>query len=100
MSDCCPTCGQRLPTDQAAPADRVGQLRDWCVANGHHVGADDSVYEHVAALILDRSPGTLKNWRSSGAGSALPFYRHGRTGRVRYRLTDLAELLAVQRVDP
>ncbi len=55
------------------------------------------MYEDAAAAILDRSAGTLRNWRSSGAGSALPFYRSGRTGRVRYRLTDLAELLEVQR---
>ncbi len=58
------------------------------------------MYEDAAAAILDRSAGTLRNWRSSGAGSALPFYRSGRTGRVRYRLTDLAELLCTIHHDP
>lgn len=81
-------------------ADPVGELRAWCRENGHHVTADGSVYEATAAAILDRSPGTLRNWRSSGAGSALPFYRHGRTGRTRYRLADLAELLEASRFDP
>jgi hypothetical protein len=94
MSATCPHCGQPMPE-----RDPVGELRRWCQANGHHVTADGAVYEDAAAAILDRSAGTLRNWRSSGAGSALPFYRSGRTGRVRYRLTDLAELLEVQRRD-
>jgi hypothetical protein len=77
----------------------VAGLRRWCAAHGHHVTADGSVYEDVAAALLDRSPGTLRNWRSAGAGSMLPFTRHGRTGRVRYRLADLAELLEASRFD-
>ena len=90
MAETCHCCGQRLP-DAEPPPDPVAQLRAWCADNGHHVTADGSVYEHVAAAILDRAPGTLRNWRA--AASPLPYVRHGRTGRVRYRLTDLAAML-------
>jgi hypothetical protein len=78
-----------------APADRVAELRRWCRENGHAVLPDGSVYEQAAAAILDRAPGTLKNWR--GRGDQLPFYRHGRSGRIRYRLTDLADAIEEQR---
>jgi hypothetical protein len=82
--------------EQPAPADPVEQLRRWCRENGHVVLPDASVYEDTAARILDRSPGTLKNWRGRG-GDQLPFYRHGRSGRIRYRLTDLADAIEEQR---
>jgi len=81
---------------ELAPADPVGELRRWCREHGHAVLPDGSVYEEVAAAILDRSPGTLRNWRGRG-GDQLPFYRHGRTGRIRYRLADLADALEGQR---
>jgi hypothetical protein len=79
-----------------APEDPVERLRRWCRENGHVVLPDASVYEDTAARILDRSPGTLKNWRGRG-GDQLPFYRHGRSGRIRYRLTDLADAIEEQR---
>lgn len=89
MSELCPHCGGtgRAPARPGV----VEQLRQWCAQNGHHLSPDGSVFEHVAAEILGRSPGTLRNWRS--AGSSLPYQRHGRTGRVRYRITDLAAML-------
>ena len=89
MSHPCPYCDG---TGRAPSSDRLAELRAWCATNGHHVTPDGSVYEEAAAAILDRAPGTLRNWRV--AGSPLPYFRHGRTGRVRYRLTDLAEMLA------
>lgn len=76
----------------------MAELRAWCRENGHHVTADGSVYEGVAAEILDRSPGTLRNWRARGGGQ-LPYFRNGRTGRVRYRLSDLADVLDAGRFD-
>lgn len=82
--------------ERATPADPVADLRAWCRAQGHTVLPDGSVYEDAAAVILDRSPGTLKNWRGRG-GDQLPFYRHGRTGRIRYKLRDLADALEGQR---
>jgi hypothetical protein len=88
---CCPRCGFRLQGDEPA-VDPVETLRAWCREHGHHITADGCVYEDTAAALLDRAPATLKNWRCAGAG-LLPFRRHGRSGRVRYRLVDLAELL-------
>ena len=93
MTTVCECCGQPLPDH-----DPVAQLRAWCEEHGHHVTPDGAVYEDAAAAILDRAPGTLRNWRGAGGGM-VPFHRHGRTGRVRYRLSDLAELLAADRYD-
>lgn len=92
------TCKCCDGTGYAPATDPVAELRRWCAENGHAVAADGAVYEHVAAAILDRSPGTLRNWRARG-GAQLPFYRHGRTGRVRYRLADLADALEAARCD-
>jgi len=93
-SDRCPCCGQlRL----AAPQSTEQRLREWCEANGHHIAADGSVYETTAALLLDRAPNTLANWRSNG-GAGVPYFRSGRTGRVRYRLADLANHIDGTRV--
>jgi len=72
--------------------DTLTLLRTWCLSNGHHVTPDGAVYDHVAALILDRAPGTLSNWRANG-GSKVPWYRISPTSRVRYRLTDLARFI-------
>jgi hypothetical protein len=83
-----PTFGERV-------ADTEQRLLAWCRAAGHHITADGGVYEEIAALILDRSPGTLQNWRSNG-GAGVPWYR---SGRVRYRLRDLADYLERQRQD-
>lgn len=87
MSDTCPTCGHVL-TEQR---DTATILREWCEANGKHVCADDAVHEDVAAVLLDRSPGTLSNWRAQRKGPRS--YRHGRTGRCKYKLSGLAAWL-------
>lgn len=84
-SDRCPCCGQPTP----AQSSTLELLRQWAIDHGHHVCADDSVYEDCAALLIDRQPNTLSNWRSNGGGN-VPFRKNGRTGRVRYRLADLA----------
>ena len=85
----CSECGRPLKTDTAA------LLRQWCRENGHHITADDSVYEPTAAILLDRAPNTLSNWRANGGGS-VPFMRPG--GRIRYRITDLADYIDATRV--
>jgi len=81
-------------------ADRItetaARLERWCRQHGHHITPDHSVYEDVAAQILERSPGTLRNWRMDG-GAVVPYYRPGRGARVRYRLTDLAAFIELQR---
>ena len=90
----CPCCGQALPGRRITADD----LRAWCINNGHHISPDDAVHEATAALILDRSPATLANWRAQG-GNGLAWFRSGRTGRVRYRLSDLAGWLESHRHD-
>lgn len=77
----CPTCGHELDHE----ATTAAQLREWCAANGRIVSAGDRVDTETAAAILERSPSTLVNWRSSGQG---PVCRRG--GKIRYRLADLA----------
>lgn len=90
----CPTCGQ-LVVGPAAPSPAaldhlVEQLRAWCQTKGHVVLAADRVREDTAAEILDRSVGTLRNWRAGAR--PLPFTTvHGRTT---YFLRDLAQALA------
>jgi hypothetical protein len=58
MSDRCPHCGQPMPLEREPTVER---LRRWCAESGHHITPDGAVHELVAALILDRSPGTLAN---------------------------------------
>jgi hypothetical protein len=55
------------------------------------VTPDGRVSELVAAALLGRSPGTLRNWRSAGDGPQ--FVRLGVNGgaRVSYTLLALAE---------
>ena len=54
------------------PRSRItaDDLRLWCAEQSHAVTVDDAVYEPVAALILDRSPGTVANWRANGGAAA------------------------------
>jgi hypothetical protein len=59
----CPHCGQTLPRDAAGgETDPVEQLQAWCDATGKWYSPDLRVHEDVAAEILGRAPGTLKNW--------------------------------------
>lgn len=89
----CPHCGHVLADQPSTEA----RLRSWCAVNGHFIAPDESVYEATAALLLDRAPNTLANWRANG-GAGVPFFRAGRTGRVRYRLADLAAYIDATRV--
>jgi hypothetical protein len=89
----CPNCGHVV---QPQPST-LDYLRGWCARSGKYVCADDAVFEDVAAEICGRSPGTLMNWRSQGIGPQP--YRHGATGRVRYRLRDIAAWLDSHRVN-
>lgn len=59
----------------------------------HPIG--ESLTERQAADHLGVSPGTLANWRSSGA-VRVPFVRLGRA--VRYRRSDLERFLAANTV--
>lgn len=62
---------------------------------GHSVSLLGSVDSEAAAVVLDRAPGTLRNWRASGFG---PPYVRG--SRVRYRLADLITWLQQHHEEP
>ena len=86
---CCPNCGWRPPADEVALERKLEELRLACSRGGITIGLMGTVTESDAARLLDRKPGTLRNWRY-GEGS-LSFVM--RNGRVRYALADLANWL-------
>ncbi len=59
-----------------------------CAARGWRVAGDGSVSEADAAALLGRRPSTLRGWR--GMGRPIPFTKARRTGRITYRIADLA----------
>jgi len=67
---------------------RVRELREACRRHGHLVTADDRVRENVAAELVGRAAGTLRNWALAG-GPLLPVRV---AGRRLYRLVDIAKL--------
>jgi hypothetical protein len=86
----CPHCGHLLDADDHQTT--VEDLRRTCRENGWGFPAD-RVSEQTAARLLDRSPGTLRNWRSFGS-RPLPYSRPGSgRGRITYRLADVAEFM-------
>lgn len=86
MNECCPTCGQALPSQP----DPIETLRRWCIVRGHWLGPFDEIKEDAAAELCDRAPETLRFWR--GTDRRLPC-RKTKAG-WRYRLADLAVFLA------
>ena len=88
----CSQCGH-----PSAEVDTFELIRRWCHKHGCFITPDEAVYEDDAALLLGRAPGTLANWRATLSGP--PYHRHGRTGRVRYRLRDIADFLDGDRVN-
>ena len=74
----------------------VAQFEALCRERGYWISIDGRVSEDVAAELLDRAAGTLRNWRAN-AGTSVPFFRH--RGRVTYRLHDLAKHLEAGRVE-
>jgi len=67
----------------------VDELRRWCLENGRVVLPVDRVREDTAAAILDRSPETLRHWRSNERPLPFTLIR----GRATYHLADLADLI-------
>jgi hypothetical protein len=84
----CPHCG-KIIDDPGPAAVTTEDLRNWCLQNQKLILPLGRVRECIAAEILNRGCGTLKNWRAQKV--PLPFQRT--RGRVTYRLEDIARFL-------
>jgi hypothetical protein len=90
---CCPTCGRALDPE---PDISIEALTKWCRENNHIIFPGDRVDETTAAVLLGKSPGTLRNWRAQDR--PLPYSRTGNgRGRIYYLLSDLVTFMG--RVD-
>ncbi|MCR6699706.1 MAG: helix-turn-helix domain-containing protein [Dokdonella sp.] len=93
----CPTCGAwtEVEAEHDEAAELLAAYRRHCADHGHHVLPGDRVPEHVAAELLGRAPGTLRNW--AGADRPLRFSQVRR--RRTYRLDDIAAFALQRPVD-
>ncbi len=90
----CPCCGCEIDPE---PAVSVGDLRDYCRQHGLPIFPGGRVSELVAAELLGKASGTLKNWRCTHGPAQLPYVRSGGgRGRISYRLADLADFLRLE----
>jgi hypothetical protein len=69
-------------------AQIVAMFRVFIHHHGLFITGDDRVYAPVAAVLIGRSEGTLRNWRSQAVGP-----RPCRGSRVTYELAELARWL-------
>jgi hypothetical protein len=93
----CPHCGHFFEEDSPGGVT-VDELKAFCRDRGIIVHAGDRVDERTAAIILDREPGTLRNWRLQAR--PLPYLRSGLgRGRAYYRLSDLCEFMSREDID-
>lgn len=88
----CPHCrhqAQARPEEIAAEVDLIKSS-----GYGQRVTWDGFVYRDVAALLVERSEGTLYNgdWQER-----LPVRKHGRNGRAMYALEDIARVRIEER---
>lgn len=93
MTDLCAGCPYRARAEDAIATYAV-ELRQLCAENGRHVAPAPPtdvglVDESVAAWLVDRAVGTVRNWRMQH--SPLPYRVKGR--RVRYALVDIARYM-------
>ncbi len=94
----CPQCQHvhvAIPEidDSAGTEYWLNHILGFCRERGIEHGIDGTVSEKHAAVILDRSPLTLRNRRLGGC--PIPFTSHG--GRIRYQVIEIARYLAASR---
>jgi len=92
MNKPCPFCrgtGELMPDTWDVHA---AELRRWCAQDGIKIGPDDTVDRKGAAMLLNRSPLTLRNWALADTG---PKYRTY-AGRYRYPLKALARWIVLE----
>ena len=91
MTRHCPTCtcGAHCDNADGKPRETVATLRAWCQERSLWVGLGDIVKEATAAALLDRKPGTRRNWLCGER--PISFTR--RRGGVVYALQEIADYL-------
>lgn len=82
----CPHCHGTGRAMEPSPAER---LREALERRSVHVTPDGRVSEAVAAELLGRAPGTLRNWQVAGGPIAAVKIR----GRRSYYVSDIAAIL-------
>jgi len=85
----CPKCGDEHISASVSIDDKTAELQEACQREGIRGTLDGRVSEEVAASVLGKAPGTLKNWRQ--AHRPLKYRRSG--GRIQYSLRELAMFL-------
>lgn len=83
---------------ETSNGDRLERVANALLARGYSVGLppDYRITRNVAAIVLQRSPKTLANWRSDG----YPLKQHVVGNRVYYDLADVLAILDVDVLDP
>lgn len=93
MSKFCKHCGQPYPINSASEAEKLlEQLSNFCKESGIIVDWSGSISEENAAELLNRDVRTIQNWRYGHQ----PIRFQKLRGRVRYKLTDLAEFIIAE----
>lgn len=83
---------------EASNGDRLERIANALLARGYSVGLppDYRITRNVAAIVLQRSPKTMANWRSDG----YPLKQHVLGNRVYYDLADVLAILGGEAIDP
>lgn len=88
MTKCTHCCGTGL-TPEADLEERVESLRSRCTELGHVVFLREWVTTNTAAALLNRAPGTIRNWLHQDR----PLQPRKLHGRITYKLGDIAKML-------
>ena len=85
----CTHCGRTDSTSEADLEERVQSLRAKCTEFGFVVFSDEWVTTDTAAALLDRAPGTIRNWLHQDR----PLQPRRLRKRITYNLGDIAKML-------
>lgn len=85
----CTHCGRTDSTSETDLEERVQSLRAKCTEFGFVVFSDEWVTTITTAALLDRAPGTIRNWLHQDR----PLQPRKLHNRITYRLGDIAQML-------